>query len=213
MTQRKRPRSVKAYKTTSALVERQMREWRVVERDREFHDPIYVPLTEIAPNAGDYEPSRVAEIRGAIVAGKTLPPVVLRRFGHQPKYEIRDGTHRDLASRELKLTHVPALVVVTARDYVDREATPLKLKRSGRSHQHAERRVGDSNMARADGRGEGGLPKLARRPGIGVWLLRSEWDVVERVMSDAADSGRPMSDAAFKVWQKLDAQLKGPRSR
>lgn len=100
-----------AYRTTPELVAKQVRDFYssyphgdALSGVRRF------ALSRIRPNRGDYDQERVDEYVGAIARGEPMPPIVVKRYPNETKYTIRDGTHRDLASRAGGLTHIPVLV-------------------------------------------------------------------------------------------------------
>ena len=103
---------MRAYRTTPALVARQRADSRrSFPHHRDFEPDVrVVPLSEIEPNRFDFEEDKLFEYERSLRKGKRMPPIHLRRRPGAKLYEIRDGTHRDLASRGVGFDGVPALV-------------------------------------------------------------------------------------------------------
>lgn len=100
-----------AYATTPELVAKQVRDFYYsYPHGRPLSGVRLIHLTAIRPNRGDYDQWRVDEYVAAIAGGAAMPPIIVRRYPGDRLLSIRDGTHRDLASRALGLTHIPALV-------------------------------------------------------------------------------------------------------
>lgn len=114
------------YSTTSALVEKQRKDWAFHSDARFLLKLKYIALDAIRPNRGDFIAEHVEDIKEAMLDGITFPPVVLRKYPHERKYSIRDGTHRDLASRALGFTHIPAIVQETVRIGVMQRLADIK---------------------------------------------------------------------------------------
>lgn len=103
---------MRAYQTTARLAARQVEDSRQsFPHHRSFEPEVrVVSLGEIRPNDLDFEEARLSDYERALRRGKKMPPIHLRRQGPGELYEIRDGTHRDLASRRVGFEGVPALV-------------------------------------------------------------------------------------------------------
>lgn len=102
---------VTAYSTTPELVAKQVRDFYFsYPHGNTLSEVRLVPLRSIRSNLGDYHQSLVDKYTAAIARGEAMPPIVLRLYPNSARYTIRDGTHRDLASRANGLTHIPALV-------------------------------------------------------------------------------------------------------
>ena len=103
---------MRAYETTAALVARQVEDSRQsFPHHRSFEPGVQVvSLGEIRPNDLDFEEARLSDCERALRRGKKMPPIHLRKRDPGGLYEIRDGTHRDLASRRVGFEGVPALV-------------------------------------------------------------------------------------------------------
>lgn len=100
-----------AYPTTPELIAKQVRDFYFwYPLGRALSEVRLVPLDSIQSNLGDYHQSLVDQYAEVIRRGEAMPPVVLRLYPGRSRYTIRDGTHRDLASRASGFTHIPALV-------------------------------------------------------------------------------------------------------
>ncbi len=98
------------YPTTPELIERQKHIWHSPFPTPSFSEVQIIPVNEIQPNSMDYYPEHVEELKILIENGKALPPILLKKRYPGQKYQIRDGTHRHLASIAAKKTHIPALI-------------------------------------------------------------------------------------------------------
>lgn len=102
---------MKSYQTIPNLVEKQRKDfYSSYPHGRGLSEVQMFPLDKIRPNLGDYEDSRVSEYEELIYFDTPMPPIVIRLYPNEKKYTIRDGTHRDLASRRCGMTHIPVLV-------------------------------------------------------------------------------------------------------
>jgi hypothetical protein len=100
-----------AYITTPELVAKQVQDFNFwYPHDKALSEVQLVSLDLIQSNLLDYYRSLVDQYAEVIRCGGAMPPVVLRLYPNRKRYTIRDGTHRDLASRACGLTHIPALI-------------------------------------------------------------------------------------------------------
>lgn len=109
---------MKAYETTPELIDEQRRKWAFLgfapgrwQDDQDLSEDVeIVALSQIKPNRFDYIEETVERYQRAIEAGEKFPPIVIQRYPHEIKYTIRDGTHRDLASRRAGMDGIPSLI-------------------------------------------------------------------------------------------------------
>lgn len=148
--------------------------------------------------ANDYNPNSVAPpemalLRRSIEAdGYTQPIVVWRREdGH---YEVIDGFHRNIIGRELKLTHLPVVVVNEAStDRNDRIASTIRHNRARGKHQIecmsdivvelSRRNWSDKKIAKELGMDQDEVLRLKQVTGLAELFLESDyseaWEPVE----------------------------------
>lgn len=99
------------YPTTPELIEKQKKSWNSPFPGGPTYSELQIiPLDQIQGNWGDYYSDKVDEYEQLIRDGKPMPPILLRKYPHQSKYMIRDGTHRHIASLKAGKTHIPALI-------------------------------------------------------------------------------------------------------
>jgi hypothetical protein len=80
-------------------------------KDKEKMDYVILPLSDIRTRP-IWSKEKLSIVKNKIQSGVPLEPITLvRSKNEKPPYNINDGVHRTEASRQLGMTHIPALLL------------------------------------------------------------------------------------------------------